>query len=375
MPASRLFPAGLLFALLPVAALAASPDKIREVRLDSNLQEPAGWLPDARNPVFELALSPDGRYVAATMGLHLERGGASGLIRRTHLFIVDVRDPKAPVRQIDLEGCEHSLEWSPDGRTILLCDVVVHLEDGSSCDLAQTPNQQTRRLFATAGSSHWIGSQRLIRLDRTIANQFCRTTGRSEVESGWTIAGSIPEHGWLLLQQLYTIQAENGRTVRLSNYSMADLKSGKLTSALLLPAGYSATTVTLAEGAAAFCSQLQRLGDFKWELRCWTFPGGEVIPIAPRLKGYNVVQGSLYTPRVIAERWVAPFFSESPGELRNVIVLDIHFGREIASMKASRQHDVITGRGRDSWFSYALSPDGTVLAEGGNGAITFYRVP
>src|ERR1019366_3710825 len=97
MRTPRLF---LLLALLPVAALSASPEKIREIRLDSNLREPAGWLPDARNPVFELAFSPDGRYVAATMGLHLVRQGESRLIRRTHLFIVNAREPLVPVRQI-----------------------------------------------------------------------------------------------------------------------------------------------------------------------------------------------------------------------------------------------------------------------------------
>jgi len=383
MRSFRLVPSRLLLFTVPVALLAASPERLREVRLDVNLREPAGWMALARHPVFDLAFSPDGKYVAATMDEHLEPTGEARLIRRTHLLIVDVQQPGIAARQIDMETCPKSLEWAPDSTAILVCDRLVELSDGRSCDLAQTGDQLFRRQLERRGASYWIDSQRLIQLDRTIVDRSCQRVGIWDV-AGWFVAGTAPDRGWILVFR-QPEQTINGRTSRVSNYALADFRSASVMSGLLLPPGYAGDTPAVVESSETVCTQLALLVDRdQHELRCWKIPHGDPLPVAQQIKDYRVTQAARSAPRVIAERWDYPMgtkilqnlfgYTEGILELQTVDVVDIDAGRAVVGVAPAPQA-LGSSRPRDGWPMYALSSDGKMLAEGRNGTITLYRVP
>ena len=121
----------------------SSPQKVWEVRVSEKLTEPAGWNAPKSHPIIELAFSPDGSKIAATMDDHYQAG-----VWKTHLLIVDVKNPQAPFRQFDLETCGNDIAWSPDGRGLLVCGRILRLEDGSSCDLGPGRNNCIPRRFA-----------------------------------------------------------------------------------------------------------------------------------------------------------------------------------------------------------------------------------
>jgi len=123
-----------------------------------------------------------------------------------------------------------------------------------------------------------------------------------------------------------------------------------LTSGLLVQAAAGNGGMTMEAGAAAVCSPSPIL-------RCWNFPDGSVIPLAPNLMDYHVTQASRSSPRVIAARWgdywwdlLGLFDPVGDGHLVSRIVLDLRSGRLIVSRKP-----------RDS--RCALSPAGDLLAK------------
>jgi hypothetical protein len=334
--------------------------------------------------LYDLAFSPDGRYLAAAMDEHLEVAGQSRLVRRTHLMIIDLRAAPAAVRQIDLEACPKSLAWSPDSGAIVVCDLLVEMNNGSSCNLALTSDQQFQRRLERRGASYWIDSQLLIQLDRTVVDRSCQRRGVWNA-AGWFVAGVTPKPGWVLVFR-QPEQTINGRTSRVSNYALADFHSASVTSGLLLPPGYAADTPTIVESAGAVCAQLALLVDRdQHELRCWKIPDGDPQPVLPQLKRYRVTQAARSMPRVIAEQWDYPAFTrilqalfgynESVLELERINVVDIDAGRVIFSLPPAGAQAPGSSDPRDFWPMYALSPDGKMLAEGRNGAVILYSVP
>jgi hypothetical protein len=139
-------------------------------------------------------------------------------------------------------------------------------------------------------------------------------------------------------------------------------------------------------------SILKRAGDFLvglqmpmhcwsaagWALECWNLPEGSAMRIASALADYTMTRASSNSPVVVAERWgyhVWNPFREVPDYL-SLIVMDLRSGRRLASLKPGMQHGNYASRTniRNWYFQYALSPDGDLLAEGGDGELRLFQL-
>jgi WD40 repeat protein len=358
--------AGILALMAPIIAFAgSSPQMVWEVRLSDKLIEPPGWSAPKGHPIIELAFSPDGKKIAATMDNHYQAG-----VWRTHLLIVDVQNPQAPFRQFDLETCGNDIAWSPDGGALLVCGRILRLNDGSSCDLA--PMRDLAFPGVLGSRSFWLSADRVIGAHRSVADLSCRWVDTWEIAGNWDVAGTIPEEGWMLLRTSVKRAAADGGIQPFRDYAIADRDSHRLTSGMLLQAAEWDRSTIVSPGARAVCSALS-------VLHCWSLPGDEVIRLPPDLKDYLVTQASRSSPRVIAEHWRDYWWDllgllAGDGHMVSRIVVDLRSGRQIASLKPRPQHGYFPAS-HDWYFWCALSPAGDLLAEGGDGSLTLYRLP
>jgi hypothetical protein len=184
---------------------ASAGDSLKEiwrVHPSERIVEPTDWGLAKGHPVWDVAFSPDGMRLAVTMDSHYKAGD------RTHLLILNVRNPRGPFRQFDLETCGNFLAWASDGNAILVCGMVVRLDNGSSCDLRRTDLERTSAFVAN--TSYWLDAKRVIRSDRTVTNLSCSAEGQWQIQGKWGVAGTEPNKGWILLQQtaMHTIDAK-----------------------------------------------------------------------------------------------------------------------------------------------------------------------
>jgi hypothetical protein len=152
---------------LPILALGGGPlRQIWEVRPAEKLIEPVGWTAAKDHPVLELAFSPNGSKLAATMDDHYDSRGF-----KTHLLILDIKNPLIGIRQFDLETCENFLAWA-DGNALLVCGRLVRR--GSS-------DSRRRHNDGPFVSPAWdVG-----------------------VDGKWAVAGTVQTKGWILLRQSF----------------------------------------------------------------------------------------------------------------------------------------------------------------------------
>jgi WD40 repeat protein len=368
VPSPQLVRAVTATVFVPLAMFAGgSFQKAWEMRLSEKLTEPAGWNTLKRHPIIELAFSPDGSMIAATVDDHYQ-----ARIWRTHLLIVDARNPHAPIRRFDLETCGHDVVWSPDGGALLVCGRILRLIDGSSCDLGPA---RDRAYPGVLGShSFWLSADRVILFDRTTADVSCRPVGKWTIAGDWHVADTTPEKGWILLSESVTRTGVSGRTFSFPDYAMADRDSHRLTSGLLVQEAAWSPSTMIVPGAGAVCSSLVPEG--RSVLHCWNLPGGEVISLAPDLTGYRVTQTSRASPRVIAERWGSHWWDllGEVGYMASRVVLELPSGRQVADLKPRPQHGYFPTN-HDWYYRCALSPSGDLLAEGGDGSLRLYRLP
>lgn len=284
-----------------------------------------------------------------------------------------MKNPQAPFRQFDLETCGNDVAWSPDGSALLVCGRILRLDDGSSCDLG--PERNNAYPGVLVSHSFWLSADRVILFNRTITDLFCRPVDKWTIEWGWNVEDTIPEKGWMLLRESVTRTTANGRTFSFPDYAIADRDSHRLTSGPLVRAATFSGNTMMAPGAGAVCSSLVPEGPFV--LHCWKLPGGEVIPLASDLADYRVTQSSRASPRVIAERWGSHWWElfDEIGYMASQIVLELPSGRKIASLDPRPQHQSSLPSEEDRYFKCALSSNGDLVAEGGDGSLSLYRLP
>jgi len=331
-----------------------------EARLAERIVEPPGWSAARSHPVLEIAFSPDGKKLAATIDDHFETRAHS-----THLLILDAQSPQKPFQQLNLETCGHFLSWAPAGNVLLVCGMVVRLDNGGSCDLRETSLDKTTSSFYN--HTFWFNEDHVIRADRTITDLSCRPSGTWAVENNWGVADSKASKGWVLLQRSFRRTIE-GKTLLFNRYMIADRDSGRLTSGVFADT-YGDGGAIVVPAAELICSTVEHAGQGTRTLGCWHLPGGNPAPLAPKLRDWRIARVSLNTPIVVAERFGYSWTLLGDAVSRvNVMVIDIRSGRGLIEMNAP-QRASSSPQIRDSFFQYALSPDGGLLAEGGDGTL------
>jgi len=356
--------------LMPILAFGGSLRQLWDVRPAEKLAEPKGWTVAKSHPVPDLAFSPDGSSLAATMDDHYDAGGF-----KTHLLILDVKNPQRAFRQFDLETCGNFLAWAPDGNALLVCGNVVRLDGGSSCDMRRTALERTFNLVSN--NIYWFGTGRVIRGDRSTTDLSCRPLGTWETDGKWAVAGTVPAKGWMFLRQ--SVQRTiDGKTLPYNNYAIADRDSHALTSGIFLADSFGDANTIMVPGATAVCASVTHPGQYNWALGCWNLPDGPAIHIATNLANYIVTRASTYSPVVVAERWgfhAWNLLRITPDKL-SLIVVDLRSGHRLATLKPRTQHGNYASQSniRNWYYQYALSPNGDFLAEGGDGELRIFQL-
>lgn len=96
------------------------------------------------------------------------------------------------------------------------------------------------------------------------------------------------------------------------------------------------------------------------------------------LREYKIIDVSLNPPRVLAEEWgyslIAHFDIDPWPTVRRRVVWDIKERRVIASWKPQDRDPCGQGMYLHPYKNCTLSPDGSLVAEGDNGALRLYRL-
>jgi hypothetical protein len=341
--------------LLGVAVIAFAGPK------DNGKRDPA----DRRAPVWtipfgietrSLAFSPDDKYLAVAFN--------------DHLLVVDVQAPETNIRHLDLPGaCGMDLAWNESGDALLTCGRIVRLADGMTCG-------------ASYGISNtfWLDSQHVVRSTGEILDLSCRPVGQWCLQAGWSIAGVAASKGWVLLERYVPEYTEGKAPALTCEYSIADRNSHRTLTGWPTrnsPFGHT----TLAVGAEALCFD-------DGGLHCRAINGGRGIHVSGQVRGFNLKQPALSSPRIMAEKWAydrGPSWAfpltpltmwvpeDPPLVLRQRAIVDLRSGKLIASWKPGIQHST-NPSGQDWPYRCALSASGQLFAESGDGTLELYRL-
>ena len=332
------------------------------------VKEPRGGTA-VKHETEALAFSPDGKYLAVTI-THHQRVSERKFLFNTHLLIVDVRSPEMDVRQFDLsEGCGVDLTWNENGDALLVCGTLVRLADGTTCDVTALPSVLRE---SSTFKAFWLDSVHVVRSNTgEILDISCRCVGTWHSQLGWQIAGAAASKGWVLLDH-----SEGQARALTCQYSIMDRDSQRTLTGWPTRKSPCAHTI-LAAGAEALCFD-------NGGLHCRAINGGKGIHLPGQVRGYRLNQAAISSPRVIAEKWTidrGPWWSLPlvfwiPAPLppplpRERTVFDLRSGKLTASW------NVRMPRSTSPYFQNylcALSANGELLAESGDGMLELYRL-
>jgi WD40 repeat protein len=373
----------VVLALVPLAC--GGMHRVWEVRLDQRINEPVGHSTDLEHLVGSIAFSPDNARLAVTMDEHKAIEGVRA--RLVHLLVLDAAAPKKPFLQFDLDTCgaDRELVWSPTGEAIYVCGTLIQLAGGQMCHPARVmdgfidgqhylrqepwpappPNAATVRTtfsvenFNCVPDGTWSleGAQSLTRLETHRQVALVSTVA-------WRYIPAMKRSAWL----------ETRPPTPLTLLDLATHQPLPSWSSRNVPDG----VFFLSEGASLCAPQTTGI-------RCWDLDTAREIATVPMKNeslwhAFDRFPASAST-RLLTQHFthipILPIFqddiaSDYPGKMK---VWDIRSGRQIASWNPEKQRFIAANGVHASTFDpVALSPDGHLVAEGGNGVVRLYRI-
>lgn len=325
-------------------------------RIDHLMKEPLGWATVAHHEIESLAFSPDGKRLAVTITHILPPSW------NTHLLVVDVQSPKMNVRQFDLSGtCGADLSWSQSGDALLVCGTIVRLTDGAVCVVSNSPDSAVAR-FYSVGKAFWLDSANVVRWNGDILDLACQHVRNWQLDPTWRIRAVAPSRGWILL---------SGSNAACE-YLVMDRASGRVLSGWARKS--ACPNMVLAEGAEAVCFNVDGDNITNRTLHCRTVDGGQEISVPKKVRDYVLNLAPASSTRVAADQWKYPRFAfEAPALPRSRVIFDLHAGNVISSWKPRIQHS--TSPSIEDWpYRCALSANGKLVAESGDGSLELYRL-
>jgi hypothetical protein len=337
------------------------------MRIAQLVKEPPGWTETGDHEISSLAFSPDDQQLALTI-THVEFPPAGRWQFQTHLLITDVRSPERSIRQFDLrEPCGGDLAWNEGGNALVICGhSVLRLGDGTICN--------------AGGQIHWLNSTQVIRSNTgEILTLGCEPVGTWPLEATWEIGEIAASEGWILLWH-----TKGQRPDIVSEFSIVEYASRQA------PPGWRGrnqefgSPPTFAEGADAVCSSVTISGG----PHCWAIRGGKEIPVPKQARGYSISRSSASSPRVLAEKWDyerdpwwdwlltrllfwwVPEDWDPPRIGQRQVVFDLRSGKWLSSWGTRISNPIRPFHPHH----YALSANGELLAESGDGGLELYRL-
>jgi hypothetical protein len=285
--------AAVFLALIPLAY--GGMEKVWEIQLGDFVKEPAGWAEDKNHPITALAFSPDGKRLAIEIQ-HFRNKVAS-----THLAIVGVQSPNQALRQYDLatgpgpQGrAGPALAWSPNGTAIIIGQTLLRLADGTSCEVFPWPTRFVNRVLISLAS--WVDSLHVIRNDGAVLDLECKETGHWTIDGKWSVAGTEPTKGWVLLGRVVSRYAVEHAIADYAARVLLDGSDPLVTSGEFGP-------VFIDQGTAWCFYEAEGKG----RSHCWKLRDGEPRTLPKALLHYELTQAGGSSSHVLAELAGHPF--------------------------------------------------------------------
>lgn len=406
-----------LAALACASASSKPPDtrsKLWETELTARLREPPGWSAIVHHDSGGLAFSPDGLRLAAVL-VHTRFPHGS-----VHILILDLQTPNANVREIDIsDTCGAELTWNEAEDALLVCGTVIRLSDGGSCDATDL---RANMRWLGGSNVYWLDAQHVLQgQSGDVLDRDCQPAGRWPLAPGWQVNGIVASKGWVLLthteqhlkDQRPTWTCQISIVDRDSRHALSGWPSPKLqrVSQVVLAAGAQALCynadgdlrcqaggtglvaqvpdLRVPPGRTGSCPTFTRCAEHQGQNRAGDRHGGQNIRLPKPMRHCAIAQASTSSARVIAEKWESAhspwwemvlfwWFPADPGAVpalpRVRMVFDLRSGQEISVWKPRIQKTTSPFTTDHPWHC-ALSADGRLLAESGDGIVGLYQLP
>lgn len=338
--------------MLTIAAIKANGNlrKLWELRLS---ELAGGKITDAKAHVVSISFSPDGHRLAAVVWSRLQRN-------KLTLVILDVNSPRVNSQMLEYEGPGgETISWSPTGKEVAVPEVFQEIGQ-PPCIL-----EHTVRAVFYGPDQVADGQPGFPQTDLRFYNVHCALVGLWKIDGMWPLSDGSAERQLLALAnnvpkktQILVVDPVRKRTV-----NRWPLKDTAWAWALFADTGKAICALdgTAAHGVA----------------HCWdvdsgreiarTHSGNPQVSFAAALRAKRLVLSD-YGWKIDFEGW-----QTEVGALHRRVVWDFGTGNEIASWKPSYQDDVVHPTVKEPYRA-AISPDGTMVAEGGAGALKLSRI-
>jgi hypothetical protein len=322
-------------------------------------------------PVFALRFSPDGRKLAVIADIYQAQEG-----RRSRLLVSDIDPPPARFREFSVQfgiledgGSALNFGWARAGEIIYALGKVIHLADGTTCDL---PNQSVFVNDDVAISARGVPASGIINSTHiTFYNQNCEVRGQWNVPEGWLISDVSADRAMLsILKEGINIGEAEGLVVDpmarkvVRRWSWKEFPGGAwrfANSGKALCHGGSGLNVNRSPALCRDVDNGKEIGE--------TLRNGEE-PIATSSRGTRVVVSDYRRTKI-------PFDYEYKTTFKGRYVWDFGTGQELASWYPGSQtypNVLAPPKQITEPFRFAMSPDGQYIAEGGDGIIRLYKI-
>jgi hypothetical protein len=349
--------------------------KVWELNLGEAIKN-SGWHDIGRPGILALRFSADGRTIALATSPY-----RAGGVVLSHLILVHVLQPQKDIREFQIENIASdsgtlgikppAVAWSPEGTIIIAGNNLVHVVDGGICELPTgfgggfiTPDQIVALPIRKDGSSQF-----------KVYNSDCQLTHTWEVKGQWTFSDVSVERGLIsALRKTSREVAQPAEELLVVDPIAEKIVQSWATSAT----GYSSR---FADHGKVLCVG-DNGGDFadprEVPPRCMDIDGGNRIAEITNINGGSPFAISENTSRVVTSdyRNVWNFiYREYDTELKRRVVWDFRKNVEIVSWSPSIQtYSLLVPRPARDPFTFAISPDGQYIAEGGNGVLRLYKI-
>jgi WD40 repeat protein len=338
--------AGAFLAVIPLAF--GGMEKVWEVRIGRGGQ------------ITTLAFSPDGKQLAVAAGARSRtRGGQAP----TQVLLLNPENPGDQSKRFDVAPCASPLTWAPSGGALLVCDTIVKIADGSSCD-SHPPD--LRDVNGGLSPAVWIDPRHLLQLSALFDTDCARSGSWAPVSKGtpgkWGIADTAPDRGWALIWRRVGVRPNESDA-----YSVEDIRSRELIGKPVSLTAQFLPKAIFVPGERAWCGWTER------RPRCWSVESGKEIHLSSALGGLEFKSAAALSPRAIVEHWGIShgFLSDLfPATLKRRAVYDFSSQAIVASWEIV-PHTLDLTQEPDSC---AISPDGQFVAESGDGVVRLYRL-
>jgi hypothetical protein len=323
-------------------------------------------------PVFALRFSPDGRKVAVIADIYNALDG-----RKSRLLVIDLARPSADVRQFEVgfgilenehgRGPTLNFGWGPSSEIVYAVGKVIHLADGTTCDL---PNQSAFISDDVAMSTQSVPPAGIPTSTHIrFYSQSCEERGQWDVSESWLISDVSTD------RVLLSVEREISSDV-LGERLIVDPLRRKILHRWPENGG---GVWEFADGGTAVCQggaglnvngspAICRNVDTSKEIGETVRNGDEPIATASRASRAVV---SDYRSRNI------PLDYEYHTVFKGRYVWDFRTGQELASWyPESETYPSVFSPPKQVTepFRFAISPDGQCVAEGGNGKVMLYKI-